>query len=140
MKFSKTTLCVQVVPNDTSIGALADQIREALIESNQPMDDVLGRPFSEMQSSDFELFVKEEDNYVPLSNRASASSRSKDGTPLCSACGLQDCSVLYMGFRADSQGTSCMDLPPEAPRFPVVQEPSLEDEPDEAAMDRHSEE
>lgn len=104
VKFSKTTLCVQVVPAVTSVGALIQQIREALIASNQPLDDVLARPFSETQPGDFELYEKIDQTFVTLSSRADASARAEDGTPLCSACGLQDGSVLYVGFRVDSQG------------------------------------
>lgn len=105
VKFSKTTVCVQIVPAATSVAALAQQIREVLIASNQPVDEVLARPFSETDPSDFELYEKDGEAFVQLASRAEASSRAKDGTPLCSACGLQDGSVLYVGFRADSQGS-----------------------------------
>lgn len=97
--------------------------------SNQPVDEVLARPFSETQTKDFELYVKENEAFMPLANRADASSHAKDGTPLCSACGLQDGSILYVGFRAESQGAWVYSHT-DAPGLPVVQEPSLEDDLD----------
>ncbi|WFD17813.1 hypothetical protein MCAP1_000022 [Malassezia caprae] len=126
---SKTTICVQIVPAATSMGALVQQIREALIASNQPVDEVLARPFSETEPSDFGLYEKDGEAFVQLVDRAEASSCAKDGTPLCSACGLQDGSVLYVGFRAQSQ---------DVPGLPVVQEPSLEDELDMVEEDPHA--
>ena len=105
LKFRTTSLFLQVVPAETSVRDLKVFMLRALVDSKQPSDENLTRPFTDMGPEDVELFRKENNAYVILAVSSTSAHRAPDGTPLCSACQLADNSVIYVGFREPGEGT-----------------------------------
>lgn len=105
LKFQTTSLFLQVVPAETSVRDLKVFMLRALVDSKQPSDESLMRPFTDLGPEDVELFRKENNAYVILAVSSTSAHRAPDGTPLCSACQLADNSVIYVGFREPGQGT-----------------------------------
>lgn len=111
LKYSKTTLFLTVVLSTTSVTELKVRALAALADAAQPEDPELGRPFAAAAPEDVQVYVADttdgdEVQYTPLENTATGKAPSaKDGSVRLDALALEDCQVLYLGFRRDGQGT-----------------------------------
>lgn len=118
LKFSKTTLFLTVVLSTTSVTQLKERALAVLVESGQPQDAHLPRPFGETRAEDVQVYVGETSDdatrYIPLQDTRTVAPgmQTEDGSPHLDAFELQDGQVLYLGF----------------PGTPHVQLPSFDDE------------
>lgn len=145
MKYSKTTLFLPLLPQETSITQLKQLVLDALAKSGQPVDEQLSHSFADASVDDLEIYDQihtsvEGDEpitqYVPLaaSQRSGTQTKGKqsaaDGSLKLDALDLKDCSAVYVGFRPSSEGgwrTSAV-LTVDAVALPVVQIPRFDDE------------
>ena len=81
-KFRTTSLFLQVIPAETSVRDLKVFMLRALVDSKQPSDENLTRPFTDMGPEDVELFRKENNAYVILAVSSTSAHRAPDGLSL----------------------------------------------------------
>lgn len=114
VKFSKTTVFLPVAPAQTSVRQLKEHVLAALTESRQPVDEQVGVAFDAVTLDDLDVFRQQAPaapdtppTYVTLAESRSPDERgrpAKDGSPLLSGLGLNDCDVVYVGWKRPGQG------------------------------------
>lgn len=119
VKYNKTVLFLSVEPQ-TSAGKLRTAILRALVESRQPVDEQLGRPFEEATEDDIAVY-----RGAPSQENHSYELIAPDAT--VSELGLGNMDAVYVGFRAAGQGAWLLT---DTPAQPVVH-PPLDDDEDE---------
>ncbi|WFD33279.1 hypothetical protein MCUN1_000092 [Malassezia cuniculi] len=114
VKYNKTTLVLSVDPQ-TSIKQLKSAILGALVESQQPVDEQLGRPFADASEQDVQVFRGDATQPSPVYE-------ALDNDATVTGLGLANLDSVYIGFRRPGA---------DVPAQPVVYIPSFDDELEE---------